>query len=283
MEIRDKYLELLKKSLLNELYLENELRIFCLAEGLLRKKWSLPYRKVDFERLHHIGKYFPKELEMFRTNRHEGELLEVNSRHFVYADTMIGRKRLNNIEHCLHTILKEEIPGDVIECGVWKGGAAIFMKAYLDAYEAGERVVWLADSFDGLPESTLEQDKYMDMSKKSLPGLAIPKGAVLDNFAKYEVSLDNVQFLEGWFKDTLPNAPVEQLALLRLDGDLYESTMHALQSLYHKLSPGGFVIIDDYKALPQCEEAVHDFRSAQNITASIEIIDKMAVYWRKEG
>ncbi|MFY0594220.1 TylF/MycF/NovP-related O-methyltransferase [Roseivirga sp.] len=282
MNVKEKYLELLKKSLLNEIYVENELRIFCLAEKKLLKKWSLIFGGIDFEKLHHIGKYFPEDLDTFKKNRFEGGLLTPGSRHLVYADTMIGRKRLLNIEHCLSVILEEKILGDVIECGVWKGGATIFMKAYLDTYESTDRVVWLADSFEGVPESTLAQDKYSDLSRKAYPGLAIPKDDVVKNFEKYDVSLDHVQFLEGWFKDTLPDAPIDKLALLRLDGDLYESTMDALQSLYHKLSPGGFIIIDDYKALPQCEEAVQEFRLQNTITEPIQKIDSEAVFWRKK-
>lgn len=283
MDFQKKYLDLLKKSLLNEIYLENELRIFCLAEGHLQKKRLSLFGKVDFEKLHHIGKYFPKKLETFKQNRHEGQLLEASSPHLVYADTMIGRKRLENIEFCLDTILEEDIPGDVIECGVWKGGAAIFMKAYLETYQISDRQVLLADSFEGVPESTLAQDKSTDLSKKAYQGLAIPKDDVISNFRKYDVSLDNVQFLEGWFKDTLPKAPINKLALLRLDGDLYESTMDVLCSLYHKLCPGGFIIIDDYKALPQCEEAVHEFRLKNNISEPIQEIDNMAIYWRKSN
>jgi hypothetical protein len=178
-------------------------------------------------------------------------------------------------------IVKEEVPGDVIECGVWKGGVTIFMKAYLEVYQTKNRAVWIADSFEGVPKSTLAQDKYTDLSKEAYPGLAIPKEEVIRNFEKYEVPLENVKFLEGWFKDTLPHAPMEKLALLRLDGDLYESTMDVLQSLYHKLSTGGFVIIDDFRALPQCEEAVKDFRSEHAITEEIQMIDSEAAFWRK--
>lgn len=283
MDIQKQYLELLKKSLLNELYLENELRILCLADNKLRKSWPPFIGKIDYEKLHHIGKYYSEELEAFKKSREEGHLLEGTYQHLVYSDTMIGRKRLNNIEYCLSTILKDNVPGDVIECGVWRGGASIFMRAYLDAYESNDRIVWLADSFDGVPESTLPQDKYSDLSKKAFAGLAVPKETVVGNFEKYDISLEHVRFLEGWFKDTLPTAPVQELSLLRLDGDLYESTMDALNSLYHKLNPGGFVIIDDFKALPQCEQAVHEFRSEHNITEPIEVIDSYGVYWRKES
>ncbi len=74
---------------------------------------------------------------------------------------------------------------------------------------------------------------------------------------------DNVQFIKGWFKDTLPDAPINQIAVARLDGDLYASTMDALSNLYGKLSIGGYLIVDDY-ALVECRQAVDDFRNQQH-------------------
>jgi hypothetical protein len=81
---------------------------------------------------------------------------------------------------------------------------------------------------------------------------------VKKNFEKYNLLDNNVKFLKGWFKDTLPSAPIESLAILRLDGDLYESTMDGLINLYSKLSKGGFIIIDDWGAFPACKQAVKD-------------------------
>ena len=92
---------------------------------------------------------------------------------------------------------------------------------------------------------------------------------------------DQVCFLKGWFKDTLPTAPIEKLAILRLDGDMYESTMDGLRSLYHKLSPGGFLIVDDYGAVDACREAVCDFRNEHGIDDEIVKIDWGGVYWQK--
>jgi hypothetical protein len=89
-----------------------------------------------------------------------------------------------------------------------------------------------------------------------------------------------VRFLEGWFKDTLPTAPIGQIAVLRLDGDMYESTIQALEALYERVSPGGFVIIDDYFLGP-CRQAVTDFRSRTGIIDSIIDIDGKGVFWRK--
>ena len=91
----------------------------------------------------------------------------------------------------------------------------------------------------------------------------------------------NVAFLKGWFSETLHQAPIKSLAVLRLDGDMYESTMDSLKALYAKVSPGGFVIIDDYGAIEACKKAVTDFREENGITAEIIDIDKIGVYWRK--
>jgi O-methyltransferase len=101
------------------------------------------------------------------------------------------------------------------------------------------------------------------------------------NFARYGLLDDRVKFLVGWFKDTLPNAPIEKLAVLRLDGDLYESTIESLDALYAKVSPGGYVIADDYGSIPACRKAVDDFRARHGVTAQINRIDWAGAYWQK--
>ncbi len=104
---------------------------------------------------------------------------------------------------------------------------------------------------------------------------------VRDNFRQFELLDDRVRFIPGWFRDTLPGAPIDRIAVLRLDGDMYESTYVALSALYPKVSPGGFVIIDDFGALPRCSQAVHDYRFEHNITESLDTIDWTGVYWRR--
>jgi macrocin-O-methyltransferase TylF-like protien len=101
------------------------------------------------------------------------------------------------------------------------------------------------------------------------------------NFRRYGLLDEQVRFLKGWFRDTLPSAPIKTLALLRLDGDLYESTMDALSALYRKVVPGGFVIIDDYGDFEPCRRAIHEFRDKSGIDDPIERIDDSGVYWRK--
>jgi O-methyltransferase len=197
------------------------------------------------------------------------------------GETMIGLCRLDNLEHCITSVLEHNVPGDFIETGVWRGGASIFMRAVLRAYGDTTRKVWLADSFQGLPKpdaETYPADRDDDLW--TFPELIVPLEAVKANFALYGLLDEQVRFLPGWFRDTLPTAPVDKLAVLRLDGDMYESTIVALRSLYHKVSPGGFVIIDDYDCFPTCKQAVEDFRAAEGILDPIHQIDWTGVYWQ---
>jgi hypothetical protein len=193
---------------------------------------------------------------------------------------MIGQRRMDNLRDIVETVLAERVPGDLIETGVWRGGACIYMRAILKAHNVTDRTVYVADSFAGLPPP--DPDRYPadagDRHHTYAP-LAISLEEVQGNFAKYDLLDSQVVFLKGWFKDTLHRAPIERLAVLRLDGDMYESTMDALVALYGKVSPGGYVIVDDY-ALPGCQKAIHDFRDRNGVEAPLVAIDSMSVYWK---
>ena len=199
------------------------------------------------------------------------------------AETMIGMKRLDHLQHCVVQTIRDRIPGDLIETGVWRGGASIFMRAILFALGDTTRTVWVADSFQGLPKP--DPDRYPKDRGDRLwkwTSLAVSLEEVKENFARYGLLDDQVRFLQGWFSDTLPNAPIEQLAVLRLDGDMYESTKDALDALYPKLSVGGYVIIDDYGAIAACREAVADFRAENGVKEEVQEIDWTGVYWKRE-
>lgn len=289
LNLAERYLELLKKSLLDELYLENEARLIYVLLQVIRRQ------AIDEEVVRDISRHQPGMLEQMRRNRQQGlptwrwdiategggkqtvDLRDVAE----FYHTMIGRARMDNIHALLNRVMAENIPGDVIETGVWRGGATIFMKGFLAAHEIQDRSVWVADSFAGLPKPATPQDAGLDFSADVHPILAISKADVAELFARYDLLDDRVKFLEGWFKDTLPHAPVEKLALMRLDGDLYESTRDALVNLYDKLSPGGFVIVDDYGDFDPCRQAVDEFRAARGITSPLEKVDWSCVWWRK--
>jgi len=199
------------------------------------------------------------------------------------AETMIGLKRLDNLQECITDVLRKGVQGDFLEAGAWRGGATIFMRAMLQVNNVKDRVVWVADSFEGLPkpdEINFPADKG-DLHYTRSDVLAVGVDQVKANFRRYGLLDDQVKFLVGWFKDTLPKSPVEKLAILRLDADMYESTTEALQYLYSKLSVGGYCIIDDYGAVVGCKRAVQDFRKAQNITDELKQIDWTGVYWQK--
>jgi O-methyltransferase/8-demethyl-8-(2,3-dimethoxy-alpha-L-rhamnosyl)tetracenomycin-C 4'-O-methyltransferase len=197
------------------------------------------------------------------------------------AHSMIGLKRMENIRQLTEVILREQVPGDLIETGVWRGGACIMMRAVLAAYNITDRRVFSADSFEGLPRP--DPAKFpadYDDRHHTYCELAVSLEEVQENFRKYGLLDDQVVFLKGWFKDTLPCAPIERLAILRLDGDMYQSTIEALTFLYPKLSSGGFCIVDDYN-LPGCSKAVDDFRRLNNVTETISDIDQFGMFWRK--
>jgi O-methyltransferase len=196
---------------------------------------------------------------------------------------MIGIKRLDALHYCVKDVLERGVPGDFIETGVWRGGAAIFMRGALKAHGVTDRVVWAADSFAGLPPP--DQAKYpqdADYKFNEYKELEVSLEEVQNNFRRYGLLDDQVRFLKGWFRDTLPTAPVRRLAILRLDGDLYESTIDALTHLYPKLQRGGYAIIDDYGDIPVCKQAFDDYRAAHRITEDIVPIDWTGVLWRKE-
>ena len=199
------------------------------------------------------------------------------------ATTMIGMDRLNNFQACIKTVIDERIAGDIIETGVWRGGASILARACVKAYGDSDRSVWVADSFEGLPKP--DSDQYPVDSGDQLwrySELAVSMEDVKSAFRRYGLLDEKVQFVKGWFKDTLHEIPARKFAVIRLDGDLYESTMDSLKALYNRLSPGGFAIIDDYD-LDTCRRAVDDFRSENGIHDSLQVIDWTGRFWRKSG
>jgi hypothetical protein len=195
------------------------------------------------------------------------------------AFTMIGLPRLRNVRGLVERVLLEGTPGDLVETGVWRGGATIMMRAVLAAHGVTDRDVWVCDSFEGLPEPDLAQYPADDFWRSAAGAIAVSLEQVRANFAAYGLLDDRVHFLKGWFRDTMPTAPIGPIAVLRLDGDLYESTMDVLTALHPKVSPGGFVIIDDY-CLESCRLAVDDYRDAHGITAPVQHIDWASAYWQ---
>jgi O-methyltransferase len=199
----------------------------------------------------------------------------------VYGQTMVGLDRMRNVRWCVETALADGIPGDLIEAGAWRGGVAILMRGVLKAYGVEDRLVWVADSFGGLPAP--DPDRYpadRNVGAHRFEPLAVTAEEVRENFRRYGLLDGQVRFVEGWFQETLPELHEVRASVVHVDADMYGSTMEALVNLYDGLSPGGFTIIDDY-ALSPCREAVEDFRRDRGIHEPIEQVDWTGVYWRK--
>jgi O-methyltransferase len=200
------------------------------------------------------------------------------------AETMIGSERLDNLHYCVRKVLTDRVPGDFIETGAWRGGACIFMRAALKAYGDTSKCVWVADSFEGLPEPDRRYPGDLgSVLHKFSDVLGVSLDRVAANFTRYGLLDEQVRFLKGWFRDTLPKAPINSLAILRLDGDLYSSTMDALENLYPKLSPGGYLIVDDYGAIGMCKKAVDDYRHIHGVTEAVEEVDWSGIFWQKKS
>jgi O-methyltransferase len=200
--------------------------------------------------------------------------------------TMIGLTGLNNIEEIMNIILKENIKGDILEAGVWRGGASIFIKKILQSFNETNKKLYVCDSFEGLPKP--QSDRYQNdieagdthYLKNSYLGVSLE--TVQSNFKEYNALDDNVIFLKGWFNNTLNDSRIKELSLLRMDGDMYSSTMDILNNLYEKVVPGGFIIIDDY-GLGCCKLAIHEFFNSRGIDIQnkITMINHAIAYFRK--
>lgn len=210
--------------------------------------------------------------------------------------TMVTSERLETVLQLWSDVLARGLPGDWVETGTFKGGTSLLAaKVARAAYQSPicphkiNRTIWLADSFKGLPSPT-QADIVMDAKvvqeietqkvvregggkRMDRPGSYGGYGGVQEvkNMFAREGFLNTptingvmIQFLQGWFRETLPLAPIDRIAILRLDGDMYSSTMTALKALYPKVEPSGFLVIDDYGWWMQCKHAVDTyFRSEQ--------------------
>jgi O-methyltransferase len=267
LDARLMYIDLIKRCVLNIPYVDVEINPIQ-PHGKLRRTVLSAFKSAHIQLAH------------LRRGNYERRIAGHDFSDI--AHSMLSLKRLDNVQMCVETILRDNIAGDLIETGVMRGGTVILMRAILRAY-ADNRTVWAADSFEGLPPPN-PQDYPADAGAQwhLRPLTEVGVEHVRRNFERYGLFDDQVQFLPGWFRDTLHKAPIPRLALLRLDGDLYESTRDALVPLYPKLSPGGFVIVDDYN-LPMCAKAVNDYRKKMGIDDEIIAIDDAGVYWRKSG
>ena len=195
---------------------------------------------------------------------------------FARPTTLLSKSQLDLIEFAIVRVERDKVPGDIIEAGIWRGGAVILMRALLDAYQIKNRKVFAADSFAGIPLNTRAKgdpvDKWSDRWAASLDDV---KG----NIRRFGMLDDRIEFVVGFFEDTLASLANERFAVVRLDSDSYDSVETSLDHLYPRLSKGGVLIIDDWH-LVGCRQAVEDFRAKHGIFDPIEVVDGNS-YWVK--
>lgn len=207
---------------------------------------------------------------------------------YIYKNdlTLVDKIRCDNLYNICEIINKENIEGDLLEAGVYKGGCGLIMSYAIKKLSMNKKVL-LIDSFEGIPSSDNTKYGYSDNESHSEGEFSISLEQVQQTFKKLELE-DNVKFIKGWFKDTIPVLPVKEIALLRFDGDLYSSTLEVLENLYDKVVSRGFIIIDDY-CLSSCKEAVTKFILDRDLDIKLinPYLNNMAapcgIYWRKEN
>lgn len=205
------------------------------------------------------------------------------------AVTMVGLARLHNTQWAVQDVIASGIAGDFLEAGVWRGGVCILVATLFRLYAQSGRVVWVADSFAGLPPpnaTAFPSDK--GDTHHTVDVLAVSLEQVIENFRMYGLDVARpdagVAFVRGFFNESLAplaRGRVRALSVLRVDGDLYESTWEPLVLLYPKLSIGGFVICDDVQLLPSLE-AVLDYRRVLGLHGdTLHAIDMDGAFWRR--
>ena len=185
--------------------------------------------------------------------------------------TMVGLRRLDDLQACVERIVLDGVEGDVVEAGSWRGGASMLIRATLDSL-GDERTLVVADSFQGFPDAgddALDQDL-----------LVAPLDDVVSSFGRLGLQ-EHVEFVPGFFEQTLASLGARTWALVRLDADTYEATRLALHALYPGLVLGGTLVIDDYGSWEGCRRAVDEFRAEYGITEPIEAVDFTCVRWQR--
>eukprot|EP00419_Tripos_fusus_P004927 CAMPEP_0172692072 /NCGR_PEP_ID=MMETSP1074-20121228/24983_1 /TAXON_ID=2916 /ORGANISM="Ceratium fusus, Strain PA161109" /LENGTH=410 /DNA_ID=CAMNT_0013512205 /DNA_START=29 /DNA_END=1258 /DNA_ORIENTATION=- len=204
-----------------------------------------------------------------------------------YCFTMAGGARVQNVRDLVEETITKNVPGDWLEAGAWRGGCSIMARVVQNVMgEDANRRTYVCDSFSGLPLASTSADNdnwhqqhFLEVSQSEVEG----------NFKRFVPLDDNVRFRKGYFSESLPKVREEllaqgrQLAVLRGDGDMYESYMDILYNLYEFVPVGGYFICDDCHGIPGAQRAIDDFRKHNAIGDPIQIISDSAggSFWRK--
>ena len=280
--LASRYLETLKGALLDEHYIENEVRIGYLVQCLESG------RGLEEQKLRDPRRFIKEDMRVLQAARRSGQIPGPDSDRSVYFPyTPMGRVRLDHLEGVLDRLRSDGVGGDLVECGTGRGGAGVFMRGYLAAHELDDRSVWVADRFRASPEGINEasgQRKRPDGGRdlpfggEGFPDVLPDLNVVRDAFERFDCFDDRVHFLQGPPADTLPGAPIGGVALVRIGASASPDAGAILQSLYDRLAIGGTVVIEDVDA---CAGSVDAFRARFGIVDPIERVDDAGITWRK--
>lgn len=191
--------------------------------------------------------------------------------------TMVGAERTFALIQAVRHVVSANVPGDIVECGVWRGGSMMAAAYALQSLGRCDRDLYLFDTYSGMTAPTEVDTNAIGESAATLMGGSVWAHASLEevqgNLARTGYDMRRLHFIRGRVEDTLPGAAPERIAILRLDTDWYESTRHELTHLYPRLSPGGVLIIDDYGHWQGCRKAVDEYFSTSGIRILLHRVD----------
>ncbi|MBK5289953.1 MAG: class I SAM-dependent methyltransferase [Acidimicrobiia bacterium] len=267
---RRRYLEVVKSALLNEHYLDHEVRFELLVEHITKARPLVPNQLRDPVRNEQTA------YRRIARNRFGPGGPDAGAATNFLPYTPMGRAQLDHLEHCLDTVCAAQVPGDLVEYGTGRGGGAIFMRAYLDAHEIAERNVLVADRFRAAePPATAPT-----LPAQGIAGLRADLNLVRDGFERFGVLDDRVAFLQGPADATLRDVADRSIALLRIGRGTGTDARAVLEALYDQVPDGGYVVVDD-RPDSQCRQQVDAFRRERGISTPLEPVDAAAVAWRR--
>lgn len=269
---RQKYLRVVKAALLDEHYLENEIRLTYLTDRLSSD------RPINVNHLRDPARVDRVVYERLARQRSGTAGPDDDAASSFLPYTAMGRGRLDHLEACLDAVRSDGIEGDLAECGTGRGGGAIFMRAYVDAHEMPDREVWVVDRF----RATAEPATSVELPEAGVAGFRADLNLVRDGFERFELLDDRVRFLVGPPGRTLLDAPLRRIALLRIGRGAEAEAIAVLEQVYDILADGAFVIVEQHEGSDTLA-AVDAFRRSRGIDAPLQRVDAGEVVWRKQG
>jgi cephalosporin hydroxylase/glycosyltransferase involved in cell wall biosynthesis len=267
-ELADRYLDSVKRGLIDEYYLENEVRLAHLADCVTRP------RPVELPRLRDPQRHDKEALDRLRHLRRTGQRPESHDPPTGYAYSPGGRLGLDHLHECLDSVREDHVRGDLVSCGEGRGGTGIFLRAYLEAHRLADRDVWMAGRF----RAAVDERTVPDVAD-GLAELRPDLNTIRDGFERFGLADERTHFLQGDLTATLPDAPVPKVALLHLGPELGPAAGGVLTHLYPRLALGGYVVVED--ATDEAMAAVDDYRAATGVDEPVRRIGVHGLSWRK--